>query len=58
MIRTDLVDHTATLKHVNFRVVPVTTDEDFTCIPDGKSQPNYTGLTFSAHGPFGPWPSV
>ena len=35
MIRIDLVDNTASLKHVDFRVVPVTTKEDFTCIPDG-----------------------
>lgn len=35
MIRIDLVDNTAKLKHVNFRVVPVTTEKDFTCIPDG-----------------------
>ena len=25
---------------------------------NGKSRRNYTGLTFSAHGPFGPRPSV
>lgn len=35
MIRIDLVDNTAKLKHVEFRVVPVTTEQDFTCIPDG-----------------------
>ena len=35
MIRIDLVDNTASVKHVDFRVVPVTTEEDFTCIPDG-----------------------
>ena len=35
MIRIDLVDNTAKLKHVEFRVVPVTTEKDFTCIPDG-----------------------
>lgn len=35
MIRIDLVDDTAKLKHVNFLVVPVTTEKDFTCIPDG-----------------------
>ena len=35
MIRIDLVDNTAKLKHVDFRVVPVTTEKDFACIPDG-----------------------
>ena len=35
MIRIDLVDNTACVKHVDFRVVPVTTKKDFTCIPDG-----------------------
>ena len=34
MIRIDLVDNTAKLKHVDFHLVPVTTEEDFTCIPD------------------------
>ncbi|MGD0901010.1 MAG: hypothetical protein ABR915_24530 [Thermoguttaceae bacterium] len=35
MIRIDLVDNTASVKHVDFQVVPVTTERDFTCIPDG-----------------------
>jgi hypothetical protein len=35
MIRIDLVDNTAKLKHVVLRVVPVATVNDFTCIPDG-----------------------
>ncbi len=35
MIRIDLVDNTDKLKHVDFRVVPATTEQDFTCIPDG-----------------------
>jgi len=35
MIRIDLVDNTAKLKHIDFRVVPVTTEKDFTCIPEG-----------------------
>ena len=35
MIRIDLVDNTASLKHVDFRVVPVTNDKDFACIPEG-----------------------
>ncbi len=35
MIRIDLVDKTDKVKHVDFRVVPATTEEDFTCIPDG-----------------------
>jgi hypothetical protein len=35
MIRIDLVDNTASVKHVSFRVVPVSTEKDFTCIPDG-----------------------
>lgn len=35
MIRIDLVDNMASVKHVNFRVVPVTELKDFTCVPDG-----------------------
>ena len=35
MIRIDLVDNTNAVKHVDFLVVPVTNDKDFTCIPDG-----------------------
>ncbi len=35
MIRIDLVDNTASVKHVDFQVVPVTNDTDFTCIPKG-----------------------
>ena len=35
MIRIDLVDKTNSVKHVDFRVVPVTTTKDFTCIPAG-----------------------
>jgi hypothetical protein len=35
MIRIDLVDKTASLKHVEFHVVPVIKQRDFTCIPDG-----------------------
>lgn len=35
MIRIDLVDKTNSVKHVDFRVVPVITKEDFTCIPPG-----------------------
>jgi hypothetical protein len=35
MIRIDLVDDTNKLKHVDFLAVPITTEEDFTCIPDG-----------------------
>ena len=35
MIRIDLVDKTNSVKHVDFRVVPVTTKKDFTCIPAG-----------------------
>ncbi|HEY4759838.1 MAG TPA: hypothetical protein VIH42_04590 [Thermoguttaceae bacterium] len=34
MIRIDLVDKTNILKHVDFHVVPVTKEKDFTCIPD------------------------
>ena len=34
MIRIDLVDKTASLKHVEFRVVPVVKEKDFKCIPD------------------------
>jgi hypothetical protein len=35
MIRIDLVDATASVKHVDFLVVPVTLEKDYTCIPDG-----------------------
>jgi len=35
MIRIDLVDNTASVKHIDFCVVPVTEQKDFTCIPDG-----------------------
>ncbi len=35
MIRIDLVDKTNSVKHVDFHVVPITTKNDFTCIPDG-----------------------
>ena len=35
MIRIDLVDKTASLKHVEFRVLPVVKGKDFKCIPDG-----------------------
>jgi len=35
LIRIDLVDHTDKLKHVDFHVIPVSTEKDFTCIPDG-----------------------
>jgi hypothetical protein len=30
-----LVDKTDNVKHVDFRVVPVTTKKDFTCVPAG-----------------------
>lgn len=35
MIRINLVDYTTSMKHVDFRLVPVTTDKDFACVPDG-----------------------
>jgi hypothetical protein len=35
LIRIDLVDDTASVKHIDFRVVPVTNDKDFACIPIG-----------------------
>jgi len=35
MIRIDLVDNTTSVKHVDFRVVPVTQESEFTCSPDG-----------------------
>ena len=35
MIRIDLVDNTSSVKHVDFLVVPVTNDKEFTCIPAG-----------------------
>jgi hypothetical protein len=34
MIRIDLVDKTNSIKHVEFHVLPVTKEKDFTCIPD------------------------
>ncbi len=34
MIRIDLVDKTNKLKHIEFQVVPVTKEKDYTCIPD------------------------
>jgi hypothetical protein len=33
MIRIDLVDKTNNIKHIEFNVVPVTEEKDFTCIP-------------------------
>ena len=35
MIRIDLVDNTSSVKHVDFRVLPVTNDKDFACVPPG-----------------------
>jgi hypothetical protein len=35
MIRIDLVDNTASVKHVDFLAVPATSDNDFTCVPEG-----------------------
>ena len=35
MIRIALVDDTSSVKHVEFRVVPVTNDKEFACFPDG-----------------------
>jgi hypothetical protein len=35
MIRIDLLDNTASVKHIDFFVVPVAQQKDFTCIPDG-----------------------
>ena len=35
MIRIDLVDNTASVKHVAFQVVPVTKEEEFLCSPEG-----------------------
>jgi hypothetical protein len=35
MIRIDLVDKTASLKHIDFRAIPVVEQKDFLCIPDG-----------------------
>jgi hypothetical protein len=34
MIRIDLVDKTNSIKHVEFRVVPVVEEKDYTCIPN------------------------
>lgn len=35
MIRIDLVDKTASVKHVDFQVVPVTKESEFLCSPEG-----------------------
>jgi hypothetical protein len=35
MIRIDLVDTTNNIKHIEFQMVPVTEEKDFTCIPEG-----------------------
>jgi hypothetical protein len=35
LIRIDLVDNTTSVKHVDFRVVPVTNEEDFASSPIG-----------------------
>ncbi len=35
MIRIDLVDNTAIVKHFDFRVLPATTERDFACTPEG-----------------------
>jgi hypothetical protein len=35
MIRIDLVDNTASVKHVDFQVVPVTKAREFQCSPEG-----------------------
>jgi hypothetical protein len=35
MIRINLVDNTAGVKHIDFRVVPATNDKDFACVPAG-----------------------
>jgi len=35
MIGIDLVDNTASVKHIDFRVVPVTKERDFRCSPEG-----------------------
>jgi hypothetical protein len=35
MICIDLVDNTASVKHVAFQVVPVTKEKEFRCNPDG-----------------------
>ena len=34
MIRIDLVDNTASVKHVDFHVVPVTHEREFKCSPE------------------------
>ena len=61
MIRINLVDNTTSVKHVDFRVVPVTNDKDFACIPDGTlpvrdvvqlSQKVKAGRTFGEMGKY------
>ena len=34
MIRIDLVDKTNNIKHIDFNVVPVAEEKDFTCLPE------------------------
>jgi len=61
MIRIDLVDDTTSVKHVDFRVVPVTNDKDFACVPDSilplrdvvqLSQKVKAGRTFGEMGKY------
>lgn len=35
MIRINLEDHTNCMKHVDILTIPVTSDKDFACVPDG-----------------------
>ena len=35
MIRIDLVDDTTSVKHIDFKRVPVTKETEFSCIPEG-----------------------
>ena len=35
MIRIDLVDNSASVKHIDFRKLPVTKESEFSCSPEG-----------------------
>jgi hypothetical protein len=61
VVKIDLVDKTASLKHVSFRVLPVARPRDFTCNPAGVlpfdtvvriSRKLYAGKVFGRVGQF------
>ena len=61
MIRIDLVDDTTSVKHIDFRKVPVTKEAEFSCNPEGVlplrsivllSRELKAGRTFGQSGKF------